>query len=47
MAYLKLHYRETESQLCEAGGELVNIKIGIHHSSPAENHITQVQLGKK
>lgn len=47
MAYLKLHSRERESHLYEAGGELVNIKVGTHHSGPAENHIPQVQLGNK
>lgn len=51
MAYLKLHSREKESHLCEAGGdegeERVNIKVGTHHNSPAENHILQFQLGDK
>lgn len=50
MAYLKLHSRERESHLYEAGargGELVTIKVGTHHNNPAENHILQFQLGDK
>lgn len=29
------------------GEERVNIKVGTHHNSPAENHILQFQLGDK
>lgn len=47
VAYLKLHSRKRESHLCEAERELGNRKVGTCHSSPAENHIPQVQLGDK
>lgn len=47
MSHSKLHSRKRESQLYEAVGEPVNKNAGTHHSSPAESHLSQFQLGNR